>query len=219
MENSQNQVSLLSLQAAHFGDEGVNIVYDIIKDYKKKLKEGVSHYDILFNYKQVRPIVKRNFTNLGFGTNPRFLAQLIYTIEQFKDVSEIENFMKKNKWPILSKAGIVYQLLKTFQTLQKDLDIPDDEFASFLHLVDARAKKGHEVLRSIHRKAMGEGWSTYEEAIKMKMKTTSQIEKELESLFAKEKKPAKTTKKKVKKTNEATNMHIFFKQLKSGGVS
>lgn len=219
MEDSQNQVALMSLQAAHFGDKGVEIVYDIIKDYKKKLKEGVSHYDILFNYKNVRPLVKKNFTNLGFGTYPRFLAQLLYSLEQFKTTVEAEAFMKKNKWEKLPKVdSIEEQLLKTFQALKKDLDIPDDDFASFLHLIDTRAKKGHEIIRSIHQIAMGEGWEEYEEAIKMKMKTKSQVEKELEQLFNAEDKGKTKEKTDTEEKNESINMDPFFKKLKIGGV-
>jgi len=217
MDKSQTQVSLMSLQACHFGDNGVSIVYDIIRNFKKEIKKGVSHYDILFNYKAVRPLVMKNFTNLGFGTIPRFLAQLLYALEQFKNSSEIETFMKQNKWPVISKAGIEHQLLKTFQQLKKDLNIPDDDFASFLHLIDTRAKKGHDVIRKIHQKAVGEGWAAYEEAIKTKMKTKSQVEKELESLFSEEKKSIPKKEKKEKK-EESMNMHLFFKKLHEGGV-
>lgn len=218
MEKSQTQVALMSLQASHFGDDGVSVVYDIIREFKKELKRGVSHYDILFNYKAVRPLVVKNFTNLGFGTIPRFLAQLLYALEQFKNSSEVETFMKKNKWPVISKAGIEHQLLKTFQQLKKDLNIPDDDFASFLHLIDTRAKKGHDVIRKIHQKAVGEGWAAYEEAIKTKMKTKSQVEKELESLFSEEGKSEDGKKEKEEKKEESMNMHLFFKKLHEGGV-
>jgi hypothetical protein len=177
-----NQIRLAAQEAPELGDKGVEYVGKMIRSFIKKGKEGISDEDILLNYKAVREQIKKNFKNLGFGTEAQLLARLFSALSKFKTEAEVLKYMDQKSIPILSKQGVVEQLFQTFKALNKDLDFNPDDFATFTHLVDQAAKSGdNELLLKLHRKMAGK-WEVYVENLKKKIQTKSQVEKELEKI-------------------------------------
>ncbi len=200
-----NQIRLASKQAPELGDKGVEHVGKMVRSFIKKGKSGISDEDILFNYKSVRPLLKANIKNLGFGTEAQMLARLFSTLSNFKNEKEIEDYMESKSIPIISKQGIVEQIYQTFKAMHKDLDFNPDDFASFTHLVEQAAKSGENgLLRKLHQKMAGK-WDVYIDNLKKKIQTKSQVEKELEKIGGEDSS-------KEDKSNEELNS--FIKGLK-----
>lgn len=177
LQDANNQEKLLANQSGEFGDEGQDYITRMIVSYRKKAKEGVSIEEILLNYKTVRPLFMKSFENLGFGSQSQFLKNVVHTLNGFKNEEDLINTMKERGIPIISKKGATEQIFQTLKQIQKDLNMNADDFVSFAHLVDA-GKDENELLAQIARKMAGK-WDTYIQALEMKYKTKSEVEKEL----------------------------------------
>jgi len=177
-----NQIRLAAQESPELGDKGVEYVGKMIRSFIKKGKEGISDEDVLLNYKAIREQMKKNFKNLGFGTEAQLLARLFSALSKFKTEEEVLKYMDQKSIPVLSKQGVVEQLHQTFKALYKDLDFNPDDFATFTHLVEQAAKSGkNDLLLKLHRKMAGK-WEVYVDLLKKKIQTKSQIEKELEKI-------------------------------------
>lgn len=176
-QDGNNQEKLLAKQSPELGEEGVEYITRMIVSYRKKAREGVSIEEVLLNYKTVRPLFMKSFSNLGFGSQSQFLKNVVHALNGFKSEEDLINSMNERGVPIISKKGAAEQIFQTIKQIQKDLDMNADDFISFAHLVDA-AKSDNELLAQIARKMAGK-WDTYIKALDMKYKTKSEIEKEL----------------------------------------
>lgn len=177
IQDANNQEKLLAQQSAEFGDEGKEFIYRMIISYRKRAKEGISIEEILLNYKVVRPLFMKSFENLGFGGHAQFLKNIVQTLNGFKSEEELIKTMEERGIPIISKKGALEQIFQTIKQIQKDLNMNADDFVSFAHLVDA-GKAENQLLNGLAKKMAGK-WDTYIQALEMKYKTKSEIEKEL----------------------------------------
>lgn len=179
LQDANNQEKLLANQSAEFGDEGKEYITRMIVSYRKKAKEGISIEEILLNYGKVRALFTKSFKNLGFGGHAQFLKNVVHTLNGFKSEQDLINTMEERGIPIVSTKGPAEQIYLTLKTIQQDLDMNADDFVSFAHLIDA-ASSENELIAKIARRMAGK-WETYRQALEMKYKTKSQIQKELES--------------------------------------
>lgn len=185
MEDASNQVFLLSKEAPELGDKGQDYIRQMINDYKKKAQEGISEIRILLDYGNVQSIVKKNFTNLGFGTHSQFLERLYNQLATFKDEKSLKEYMDANGFKIVSQKGPVSQIYSTFKALAKDLDLAASDLATFAHLIED-GKDDNELVKQLFKKFNGQtkegklNWPVFREALKKKTTTKSKLEKETE---------------------------------------
>lgn len=185
-----NQIRLLAMESPELGDDGKDYIGKMIRSFIKRGKEGITEEDILFNYKAIREQVK-DVANIGFGTKAQLLARLFNALSKYKNEKQILKFMEDKGIPVISKQGMVEQLYQTFKAMYKDLDFAQDDFIMFTHLIEQSAKAGgNELMLDLHHKLAGK-WEVYLEALKKKMQTKSQVEKELEKLSGKKGKSEK----------------------------
>lgn len=181
------QAELATEVSGMFGDEGKEFVDNIIREWRKVAQRGISIDEMILNYAKKRSLIKKNFRQLGFGTKPQLLANVFNNLKKYSSPGEIETYMKKRGWPVLSKEGIVDQIAQTLEVLYKDLKFDHDDFVALSHLIHNAAKDDHPVFRPLHRIMAGE-WDDYIEALKKKLKTKSMVEKELDKLGGEKKK-------------------------------
>lgn len=212
MNDAENQIILVGQQSAEFGEEGEETVKAIIRSYMKKVKQGVPIETIVFNYKDVRGLVKNYFNDLKFGTYARFMANIYYCISRYKNSQEASDYMSNSKFPMpygLSPESIVAQTIRKIYEDFKD-KFNKEDFIGFAHLMreGSTGEKQNAFVRAVHNKLTGAEFPPYKEALAGQMKTKSQVMRELEAFRGTQSEQPKE----AEETNE--DLMNFFSNIK-----